>query len=58
MHKATFRGSTTTSGNDPNTSIAPANEIRDDAAKVHENLKHDPSVARKLAFNDDMRVQA
>jgi hypothetical protein len=37
---------------------SPANEIRDGAAKVRENLKNGPSLARKQAVNNDMRAKA
>ena len=36
---------------------SPANEIRDGAAKVRENLKHGPSQARKQAGKNDMQSE-
>jgi len=35
------------SGDDPNTSAVPANEIHDGATEVRENLERHPSLGRK-----------
>ncbi len=36
---------------------SPANEMQDGATEVRENLEHDPSLGRKHAIYDDMRVK-
>ena len=37
--------------------VMPSIEIRDGAAKVRENLKRGPSLARQQAVNNDMRAK-